>query len=211
MISINEIFYSIQGEGLYAGQPMVFVRVAGCNLQCEWCDQPDTIVNGYKDREGKLWSLKYTKMLTDEVYAKVKSFGTHHVCLTGGEPSIHSSLDPLVRKLHADRFHIHMETNGLRWANWMWYVHTITASPKRGHPCDEVVCQDVTQFKFIVDEEFTMEETQPYQKWNKPMYLQPANQQNTWDSPMVEKTLGLVLANPTFRMSNQLHKALGVR
>jgi hypothetical protein len=73
------------------------------------------------------------------------------------------------------------------------------------------VCQDVTQFKFIVDEEFTMEETQPYQKWNKPMYLQPANQQNTWDSPMVEKTLGLVLANPTFRMSNQLHKALGVR
>ena len=68
---INEIFYSIQGEGHFAGTPAVFVRFSGCNLACVFCDTKHQ---------------SFTEMTEDEIIAKVSQYPTHHVVITGGEP-----------------------------------------------------------------------------------------------------------------------------
>ena len=73
MLTINEIFYSIQGESTRAGQPCVFVRLTACDLRCSWCDTP------YAFDEGR-------KMSIDEVVAAVEQHGCPRVELPGGEP-----------------------------------------------------------------------------------------------------------------------------
>ncbi|HYW79240.1 MAG TPA: 7-carboxy-7-deazaguanine synthase QueE, partial [Thermoguttaceae bacterium] len=72
---IAELFQSIQGEGRLTGTESVFVRVAGCNLRCSFCDTP------YAS-----WSPEGQGMSIEQIIARVESFGTRHVVLTGGEP-----------------------------------------------------------------------------------------------------------------------------
>jgi 7-carboxy-7-deazaguanine synthase len=73
MLTVNEIFHSIQGESTFAGEPCVFVRLTACDLRCSWCDTP------YAFYEGK-------KMSVDEVMNEVERFGCATVEVTGGEP-----------------------------------------------------------------------------------------------------------------------------
>jgi len=74
-MKIAEIFYSLQGEGKLAGMPSVFVRVAGCNLRCVWCDTP------YAS-----WEPVGAEMTAERVAAEVLKYGAGHVVVTGGEP-----------------------------------------------------------------------------------------------------------------------------
>ena len=205
MLAVNEIFYSIQGEGAFAGVPMIFIRLAGCNLRCEWCDQPDTIADDYTDSLGKLWNLKYTKMSETEIMSQLTTYPCHTVCLTGGEPTVHK-LDKLVRMLKEQGYEIHIETNGTLNPAWMMSVDYITCSPKR----DTVVAlKRVHELKYIVDEQFDHRSLLPV--YGCSTYLQPANFKDRVDPVMLQKALELVKQHPWLKLSVQLHKLIGVK
>jgi 7-carboxy-7-deazaguanine synthase len=101
---INEIFYSIQGEGFLAGVPSVFVRLAGCPLRCRWCDTKYA------------WSEEAGRQQTiDEIIRQVHDWPCKFVVVTGGEPMINPELPELVRKLKIAGKHITIETAGIAY------------------------------------------------------------------------------------------------
>jgi len=101
MLTINEIFYSIQGESTRAGRPCVFVRLSACDLRCSWCDTP------YAFHEG-------TKRSVDEVVAEVEGHGCPLVEITGGEPLLQEDVYPLMDRLLARGLTVMLETGGHR-------------------------------------------------------------------------------------------------
>lgn len=101
MLTINEIFHSIQGESTYAGRPCVFVRLTACDLRCRWCDTP------YAFHEGR-------KMSVDEVIADVEARGCPTVEVTGGEPLLQPDVYPLMQRLLDAGKTVLIETGGHR-------------------------------------------------------------------------------------------------
>lgn len=99
MLTINEIFHSIQGESTHAGRPCVFVRLTACDLRCSWCDTP------YAFTEGR-------KMAIEDVLADVASRGTRLVEITGGEPLLQKDVYPLMRALLDRGYEVLLETGG---------------------------------------------------------------------------------------------------
>jgi 7-carboxy-7-deazaguanine synthase len=99
VLSVNEIFYSIQGESTYAGKPCVFVRLAGCDLRCSWCDTP------YAFNEGE-------KMSVDDVMKKVEGYRSPLVEVTGGEPLLQEDVYPLMERLLESGRTVLLETGG---------------------------------------------------------------------------------------------------
>jgi 7-carboxy-7-deazaguanine synthase len=101
MLTINEIFYSIQGESTRAGQPCVFVRLTACDLRCRWCDTT------YAFDEGR-------KQSVDEVVAAVENFGCPLVEITGGEPLLQEDVYSLMERLLESGRTVLLETGGHR-------------------------------------------------------------------------------------------------
>ena len=101
MLTINEIFYSIQGESTRAGQPCVFVRLTACDLRCSWCDTP------YAFDEGR-------KMSVDDVIAAVEQYGCPLVEVTGGEPLLQEDVYELMDRLSGTGRTVMLETGGHR-------------------------------------------------------------------------------------------------
>ena len=101
MLTINEIFYSIQGESTYAGRPCVFVRLTACDLRCSWCD------TSYAFYEGRKQSL-------DEVLNEVERAGCPLVEVTGGEPLLQEDVYPLMQSLVDRGKTVLLETGGHR-------------------------------------------------------------------------------------------------
>src|SRR5690349_1595410 len=101
VLTVNEIFYSIQGESTHAGEPCVFVRLTACDLRCSWCDTP------YAFHEGR-------KMSVDEVAAAVAGHGCPLVEITGGEPLLQEDVYPLMERLLASGRTVMLETGGHR-------------------------------------------------------------------------------------------------
>ena len=108
---IAEIFHSIQGEGLLAGVPSIFIRTSGCNLRCHWCDTP------YAS-----WKPEGPEMSIEEILKKISGWDCKHIVLTGGEPMIAPDLPELATVLKKQKKHITIESAG-----------TI---PPDGIPCD---------------------------------------------------------------------------
>lgn len=100
-LKVNEIFYSIQGESTYAGRPCVFVRLAGCNLRCTFCDTK------YAYDEGELREI-------DDIFDQVSSYQCPLVEITGGEPLIQSETPLLIQGLIEYGYEVLLETNGTK-------------------------------------------------------------------------------------------------
>lgn len=98
---ISELFYSVQGEGLLAGVPSVFVRTSGCNLRCRWCDTP----YASSEPEGE-------QQTVEEIVARVREYPARHAVLTGGEPMLAKGIEDLARTLKEAGYHITIETAG---------------------------------------------------------------------------------------------------
>jgi 7-carboxy-7-deazaguanine synthase len=96
---LTEIFHSIQGESSHAGLPCVFVRLAGCNLRCVWCDSEYTFTGG-------------EKVSVDEVVRRVEGYGCRLVEITGGEPLAQGEAFELIRRLCDGGFEVLIETSG---------------------------------------------------------------------------------------------------
>jgi len=101
---VNEIFYSLQGEGFLAGVPSAFVRLAGCPLRCRWCDTKYAL----SESAGEDWHV-------DEIIEKVGKYPGRFVVVTGGEPMISPELTELVRRLRSCGKHITIETAGIAY------------------------------------------------------------------------------------------------
>lgn len=181
MRKINELFYSLQGEGFHTGTPAVFIRFSGCNLRCSFCDT--------QHEEGV--------MMTDEdIVAAVRRYPARMVILTGGEPSLWIDRK-LTDLLHEAGYYICIETNGTRplpeGIDW------VTCSPKQGAP----VC--LTQ----MDEVKVVYEGQPLEPYEslpaRHFFLQPCSCQNT------RETIACVLSHPRWRLSLQTHKLIDIK
>ncbi len=98
-MQITEIFYSLQGEGIHAGLPTVFVRTTGCPLRCTWCD------SAYSFHGGESLSV-------DEVIENVEEHPTRRVCFTGGEPLVQKDAVDLVQRLLREEYEVVIETSG---------------------------------------------------------------------------------------------------
>ena len=100
-LPISETFLSIQGEGKLTGTPSFFIRLAGCNLRCSWCDTP------YAS-----WNPESEQRTIDDILAEAVASGARHIVLTGGEPLIFKQAAQLTALLKAAGFHITIETAG---------------------------------------------------------------------------------------------------
>ena len=111
---VNEIFYSLQGEGYFTGTAAVFLRFSGCNRRCDFCDTQH---------------FTFTEMSADEIAGAAGAFPARHIVVTGGEPALQLD-DILIRRLKALGFFIQVETNGTlpvpTGVDW------VTCSPKEG-------------------------------------------------------------------------------
>ena len=187
---VNEIFYSIQGEGAFAGTPAVFVRFSGCNLACPWCDTDHSHAEEMMHDE-----------LEDAVRALLKGREGAIIVLTGGEPALQlRDDDPLFQGFGC---RICIETNGTlpvpKWIDW------VTVSPKNGL---SPVVPRANELKFVFEPEHI-----PYylslQEADCEKRIQPlARKDGTTNLP---EALDFVLAHPRFKLSVQLHKIIGVR
>ena len=98
-MKINEIFYSIQGEGKWTGLPNVFIRTSGCNLRCTYCDTK------YAYENGKEISIQ-------KIVSEIKKYDCKNICITGGEPLLQKDILKLIDQLLSLKYNICIETNG---------------------------------------------------------------------------------------------------
>lgn len=98
-LRLTEIFTSIQGETSFSGLPTTFVRLSSCNLRCSWCDTP------YSFSRGSEWQLA-------DIVKECEAAGAKHVCITGGEPLLQTSVFPLMKALCDLDFTVSLETGG---------------------------------------------------------------------------------------------------
>lgn len=189
----TEVFTSIQGEGLYAGAPANFIRLAGCNLHCEFCDTDRS------ERE---------KLSPYQIFQKLNK-NVRIVVITGGEPTIHD-LKPLVEMLKAERFLVHLETNGT--GKLPYGVDWVSVSPKPGVALtDHFLMAPYNEAKWLIPE-WHYEDI----NWDlAPLhFLQPVNFITTVNPDNLDKCIKLLLTETALRplrLSVQLHKLLGVK
>lgn len=117
-LPINELFYSLQGEGKLAGMPTVFVRTSGCNLRCWFCDSYHTS-----------WEPTHAWMAIGHIIDQVKEYDrADHIVLTGGEPMIHDEAVDLLKRLGDAGYHTTVETNGTIYRDT--HINLASISPK---------------------------------------------------------------------------------
>lgn len=183
-MTVVEIFDSIQGEGRWMGIMRTFVRFAGCNLKCPFCDE----AKKYGDQK---------EMTVDEIVAACKQ---HGVVLTGGEPTIQADLDELITALRFEGHAVAIETNGTNevTSQGIW----VTCSPKA--PDYKVCTHD--EIKLVVDEHLTFEEAKEIaEAENDFVWLQPCD--GPWLEESKKRIIDWIAKEPNlFRAGIQLHK-----
>ena len=196
MYKINEIFYSLQGEGYHSGTPAVFVRFSGCNLKCAFCDT--------QHQEGVLMSL-------EAIIAEIKKYPVAPlVVLTGGEPSlfIDEDLVTAIKKETGKR--VAIETNGTRIlpSNLDW----ITFSPKTGfdggdaEPCVLTQCDELKVVYLGQD----LRQYDGIKATHR--FLQPCfSDDDTQRQANLKRCVDAVMSHPGWRLSLQVHRFLGIR
>lgn len=189
---VNEIFYSLQGEGRFTGTPAVFVRFSGCNLRCWFCDT---------DHSASV------EMSAEDILEQVRKYPTKHIVLTGGEPSLQVDAE-LTGLLHREGFFIQMETNGTIALKEGVEIDWITCSPKGDH---EVRLAHVDELKVVMDavdmdvESYCRIQAREYR-------LQPCDVKDPEKNrELMQATLDHILAHPHWRFSLQTHKMIDIR
>lgn len=196
---INEIFYSLQGEGAHTGLPAVFVRFSGCNLKCDFCDT--------KHEEGE-WITEA------DIAAFINAYPAEWIILTGGEPSLFVD-DNLVHYLHvATGKKIAIETNGTRKVPYA--IDWITFSPKHTtqQPLDISLfpIQRADEIKVVdLGQELDFYFTLPQARSLTQMFLQPCFVADEEEyKKNIARTVERVKADPRWRLSAQLHRFLSI-
>lgn len=184
---VNEIFYTLQGEGLYTGTPMVFVRFSGCNRSCPFCDTDFT---------------EFETMTAEEIVAETQKYPTERVVLTGGEPLLQTD-DELIKKLHAAGLKIHIETNGT--LQIPEGIDHVVCSPKDEIPAIQPNAVDEVKIVYQGQPTEELEKIGRFFPFTKFFYLQPCSCINIGET--VEKVKEL----KGWRLSLQTHKLIDIK
>ena len=212
MYRVNEIFYSLQGEGFWTGTPMVFIRLSGCNLRCSFCDT--------KHQEFRLMSAEDIVRTVSKIDREANKNNPSwddcgHVCITGGEPLLQLDSD-LISALHKHDYTIHLETNGTKPVPPM--VDWVTLSPKEDvphiGPAAKVVLDQVQEVKLVYDGTMTEERLNRWAafpaRWH---FLQPCDTGDPQkNARIIKATIDYIKSHGgMWRLSLQTHKLLGIR
>lgn len=192
---LMEDFYTIQGEGAHTGKAAYFIRLAGCDVQCWWCDVKDS------------WDeSKHPRIKTGDIVERARESGTRLVVITGGEPLLHN-LEPLTTRLKQEGFNVHIETSGSSPLSGQ--LDWITLSPKRfKKPLDEVFPY-VDELKVVVLKNKDLEWAELNAAKcpeSTTLLLQPE-----WETPeSIQLIVDYVKKNPQWGISLQTHKFINV-
>jgi len=192
---LMEDFLTIQGEGFHTGKVAYFIRTAGCDVNCWWCDVQES------------WDeTKHPMVSVNTIVERAKKSGAPFAVVTGGEPLLHN-LDPLTGRLKQEGLNTHIETSGS--SPLSGYFDWITLSPKRfKEPLDDIFPY-VDELKVVVltnkDLEWAEKNAEKCPE-DTHLMLQPE-----WDTPSsMELIVDYVKEHPEWSISLQTHKYLGV-
>ena len=190
-----EIFASLQGEGRNTGRPCAFVRFAGCNLDCPWCDTDKT--------------ARFTADAA-EIADEVERLGRKSVILTGGEPTAIDGVEVLVAELKKRGFWIAVETNGTRRAPWLQFVDYVACSPKAEYP-ESVALESADEVRVVASSgdvvDFCREMKDRIAATD--YYVSPCDRDGKIDFATAKSVLAML--GDGWSLSVQLHKILGFR
>lgn len=190
MITVAEEFYSLQGEGRHTGTATYFVRLAGCDAGCPWCDSREAWDGGEPADE-------------TSIVSRAAASGASVVVVTGGEPLM-QNLSELTSTIHEHSLRAHLETSGthLLSGDFDW----VCLSPKRHCP---PLFFDADEMKIVIvsEDDFAWaEECAARARKGCLLYLQPE-----WNSDIVPLIVGYILKNPHWRLSLQTHKYIDIQ
>jgi organic radical activating enzyme len=197
MIPVMEEFLSIQGEGFHTGNPASFIRLAGCDVGCVWCD-----VKGSWDKDA------HPAKAVDDIVRKLASHDSEIVIITGGEPAMHDLryLTSAIKKLGKK---IHIETSATQ--ELRGYFDWITVSPKKFKPPLESVLKMADELKVIIYNRSDLAWALSFIPLLKPgceLFLQPEYSRRDLMTSLI---LDFLESNPDWKISIQTHKTLGVQ
>ncbi len=191
-MKVNEIFYSLQGEGHFTGTPAVFLRFSGCNLRCPFCD---TLHEPFRD------------MSAPEILDELLRYPSRHLVVTGGEPSLQLD-EAFVDMLHSAGFFVQVETNGVR--SLPRNVDWITCSPKDA----PVAYGEVDELKCLFHGPQSRQTLLNLASAVKAgyYYAQPCDvKDRDLNAGIVSDCIRFIKENPRWRLSLQTHKLLDIR
>ncbi len=188
-MKVNDIFYSLQGEGAHTGMPAVFLRLAGCNLACPFCDTKHHT---------------YEELSEEQITERALSYPARNIVVTGGEPLM--QLTPtLTDSLRQAGFTIHLETNGTLPLPQGVCIDWITCSPKDGRMPR---IQRTDELKLV----YWGQDVAPYEACPAHVHsLQPLDTGNSErNAHITQLTIDYILKHPTWKLSMQTHKTLSL-
>ena len=193
---VMEMFYSLQGEGYHQGKAAYFIRLAGCDVGCVWCDVKES------------WDAsKHPVLSIPEIVESALKYPARLAIITGGEPLLYN-LEPLTTALKKAGFQLNIETSGSSplSGHWDW----VCLSPKKFKaPLSESI-KAASELKVVIfnSHDFTWAETFAQQvKKNCKLYLQPEWEKGNEITPLV---IEYIKAHPKWELSAQLHKFIQV-
>lgn len=195
-MKVNEIFYSLQGEGANTGKPAIFVRFAGCNLSCDFCD------TDFK---------KWQEMSEEDIAAKLEQYVCRFVVFTGGEPLLQLNRK-LCNLLHNKGYTIAVESNGTIKTDLP--IDWLTISPKHPFTKAKTIVGCCNEVKLLATANTTIEQLDAIEGQIKAekYYLQPIDTNNKkTNKGNIDKTLELIKKRPTWMLSLQTHKILSIK
>jgi organic radical activating enzyme len=191
-----EHFYTLQGEGKFAGQAAYFIRVGGCDVGCVWCDVKES------------WNANaHPQLSIEELIEEIQKTSAKMVVVTGGEPAMYD-LTEWTKALKDAGFLTHIETSGAYpiTGSWDW----VTFSPKKFKTPLEEECRKADELKVIVFNASDFKWAEIYEKQvneDCQLYLQPEWDKEKEMSPLI---IGYIKQNPQWRISIQTHKYLNI-
>lgn len=195
-LPVMEQFYTIQGEGKNSGRAAYFIRLAGCNVGCVWCDVKES------------WEAEAHPLVKiDELVAAVKTSGADFVVITGGEPAMYD-LTVLTAKLKALRVEIAMETSGCYplQGHIDWYCF----SPKKfKQPCEEAY-EKANEMKVIIAHPSDFAWAEEHIKRLNPKSLRYLQTEWSKQERFLPMIIDYVKENPSWRISLQTHKYMNI-
>jgi organic radical activating enzyme len=195
-LPLMESFYTIQGEGYHAGKAAYFIRLAGCDIGCVWCDVKDS------------WNAENHGISTIGAIVKSASVQKSRIAvITGGEPLMYN-LGPLTNLLKSYGFKRHIETSGAYplTGSWDW----ICLSPKKYKKPLPAILTQANELKVIIFHKSDFAWAEEHSKMVAPgcrLYLQPEWSKS---SEMLPKIVDYVKANPHWEISLQVHKFMDI-
>lgn len=218
VLDTHSIFYTIQGEGPYSGHPAVFIRLAGCNLQCPGCDTDYT-----SDRQNMAYQniVHKANLLTPYRIGK----GRKLVVITGGEP-FRQNITPLVKYLMEYGFHVQIETNGtLPPSPDLPDDVVIVCSPKTGRVSPDLQPR-INAYKYVLAADAVHDAdglptfalghsasprvARPHADFNGPVYLQPMDAQDLTTNQANLEAVKASCLKQGFMLQLQIHKLISV-